>query len=134
MLFRSQERLMFGRKNKALVAHLQAVQGELTALRSELARRGAEIDAVHLDLRALTDRLGGVDDRVTQMATAITNQLHELDADIEKLAAMADAASAETVNELRANQVRIANEQARYAIALRQDLAELAELLRRNRA
>ncbi len=125
---------MFGRKNKALVAHLQAVQGELTALRSELARRGAEIDAVHLDLRALTDRLGGVDDRVTQMTTAITNQLHELDADIEKLAAMADAASAETVNELRANQVRIANEQARYAIALRQDLAELAELLRRNRA
>jgi len=125
---------MFGRKNKALVAHLQAVKGELTALRSELARRGAEIDAVHLDLRALTDRLGGVDDRVTQMTTAITNQLHELDADIEKLAAMADAASAETVNELRANQVRIANEQARYAIALRQDLAELAELLRRNRA
>jgi len=125
---------MFGRKNKALVAHLQAVQGELTALRTELARRGAEIDAVHLDLRALTARLGGVDDRVTQMTTAITNQLHELDADIEKLAAMADAASAETVNELRANQVRIANEQARYAIALRQDLAELAELLRRNRA
>ena len=125
---------MFGRKNKALVAHLQAMQGELNALRTELARRGEEIDAVHLDLRALTDRLGGVDDRVTQMTTAITNQLHELDADIEKLAAMADAASAETVNELRANQVRIANEQARYAIALRQDLAELAELLRRNRA
>ena len=125
---------MFGRKNKALVAHLQAMQGELNALRTELARRGEEIDAVHLDLRALTDRLGGVDDRVTQMTTAITNQLHELDADIEKLAAMADAASAETVNELRANQVRIANEQARYAIALRQDLAELAELLRRIRA
>ena len=125
---------MFGRKNKALVVHLQAMQGELNAIRSELARRGAEIDEVHLDLRALTDRLGGVDDRVTQMTTAITNQLHELDADIEKLAAMADAASAETVNELRANQVRIANEQARYAIALRQDLAELAELLRRNRA
>ena len=124
---------MFGRKNKELVARLQALQGELGALRAELARRGAEIDAVHIDLRALTDRLGGVDDRVTQMTTAITNQLHELDADIEKLASIADAASAETVNELRSNQVRIANEQARYAIALRQDLAELAELLRRNR-
>jgi uncharacterized protein YdcH (DUF465 family) len=67
------------------------------------------------------------------MTAAITNQLHELDADIERLSGMADAASAETVNELRANQVRIATEQARYAIALRQDLAELAELLRRNR-
>jgi chromosome segregation ATPase len=124
---------MFGRKSRELVAHLQALQGELLALRAELERRGEEIDAVHLDLRALTDRLGGVDDRVTQMTAAITNQLHELDADIEKLSAMADAASAETVNELRANQVRIATEQARYAIALRQDLAELAELLRRNR-
>ena len=124
---------MFGRKSRELVAHLQSLQGELLALRAELERRGEEIDAVHLDLRALTDRLGGVDDRVTQMTAAITNQLHELDADIEKLSAMADAASAETVNELRANQVRIATEQARYAIALRQDLAELAELLRRNR-
>jgi len=124
---------MFGRRNKELTEHLQAVQGELSTLRAELARRGAEIDAVHLEIRALTDRLGGVDDRVTQMTTAITNQLHELDADIEKLAATADAASAETVYQLRANQVRIANEQARYAITLRQDLAELAELLRRNR-
>jgi chromosome segregation ATPase len=129
-----QERLMFGRRNKELTEHLQAVQGELSILRAELARRGAEIDAVHLEIRALTDRIGGIDDRVTQMTTAITNQLHELDADIEKLAATADAASAETVNQLRANQVRIANEQARYAITLRQDLAELAELLRRNRA
>ncbi|MEY4400951.1 MAG: hypothetical protein RL072_816 [Actinomycetota bacterium] len=124
---------MFGRKSKALVAHLQSLQGELFALRAELERRGEEIDAVHLDLRVLTDRLSGVDDRVTQMTAAITNQLHELDADIERLSGMADAASAETVNELRANQVRIATEQARYAIALRQDLAELAELLRRNR-
>jgi len=67
------------------------------------------------------------------MTTAITNQLHELDSEIERLASTADAASAETVSELRANQVRIASEQARYAIALRQDLAELAELLRRSR-
>jgi uncharacterized protein YdcH (DUF465 family) len=67
------------------------------------------------------------------MTTAITNQLHELDSEIDRLAKTADAASAETVSELRANQVRIAGEQARYAIALRQDLAELAELLRRAR-
>ncbi|MFM7962844.1 MAG: hypothetical protein ACKPBF_02585, partial [Actinomycetota bacterium] len=59
--------------------------------------------------------------------------LHELDAEIERLSSTADAASAEAVSQLRANQVRIANEQARYAITLRQDLAELAELLRRSR-
>ena len=102
-------------------------------MRDELLRRGAELDRVQTDLRSIADRLGAVDDRVTHMTSALTNQLHELDSEIEKLAGIADSASAETVNELRANQVRIANEQARYAITLRQDLAELAELLRRSR-
>ena len=67
------------------------------------------------------------------MATELANQLHELDTELERLAQTADAASAETVTELRANQVRIASEQARYAITLRHDLAELAELLRKTR-
>jgi predicted nucleic acid-binding Zn-ribbon protein len=124
---------MFRRREKELVALVHGVQAELTMLREDIARRAAELDAVRGGLRALEDRLHGVDARVTHMTTAITNQLHELDSEIDRLAKTADAASAETVSELRANQVRIAGEQARYAIALRQDLAELAELLRRAR-
>jgi len=81
----------------------------------------------------LDSRLGSADARITQMATELTNQIHELDTELERLAQTADAASAETVTELRANQVRIASEQARYAITLRHDLAELAELLRKTR-
>lgn len=124
---------MFRRRAKELVALVHGVQAELTMLREDIARRAAELDAVRGGLRALEDRLHGVDARVTHMTTAITNQLHELDSEIDRLAKTADAASAETVSELRANQVRIAGEQARYAIALRQDLAELAEMLRRAR-
>ena len=124
---------MFRRRAKELVALVHGVQAELTVLREDIARRAVEVDAVRGGLQALEDRLRGVDARVTHMTTAITNQLHELDSEIDRLAKTADSASAETVSELRANQVRIAGEQARYAIALRQDLAELAELLRRAR-
>jgi predicted nucleic acid-binding Zn-ribbon protein len=124
---------MFRRRAKELVALVHGVQAELTVLREDIARRAVELDAVRGGLQALEDRLRGVDARVTHMTTAITNQLHELDSEIDRLAKTADAASAETVSELRANQVRIAGEQARYAIALRQDLAELAEMLRRAR-
>ena len=124
---------MFGRKWKEMHALLESVQGEVARLRDDLARRASQVDELRGSIRALEERLTGVDSRVTHMTTAITNQLHELDSEIEKLAQMTDAASAEAVGQLRANQVRIANEQARYAITLRQDLAELAELLRRSR-
>ena len=125
---------MFGRKWRTLHTHVDAIHAELVQLRDDLSRRSAELEHVRRGLGALEERLAGMDGRVTHMSTAITNQLHELDSEIERLSNMADLASADTVNHLRANQVRIANEQARYAIALRQDLAELAELLRRSRA
>jgi chromosome segregation ATPase len=125
--------MMFGRKWKEMQTLLASVQGEVSQLRDDLARRASQVDELRTSIHALEERLTGVDSRVTHMTTAITNQLHELDSEIERLAQTADAASAETVSQLRANQVRIANEQARYAITLRQDLAELAESLRRSR-
>ena len=125
---------MFGRKWRALHTHVEAIHAQLVQLRDELSRRSTELEDVRRDLGVLEERLIGMDGRVTHMSAAITNQLHELDTEIERLSHMADSASADTVDQLRANQVRIANEQARYAIALRQDLAELAELLRRSRA
>jgi chromosome segregation ATPase len=125
---------MFGRKWKSVEASLLTVQQEIVALRSEVDQRSSEIAVLRSTLQSLEDRLVGTDARVVQITTELTNQLHEIDSELERLATTADAASAETVTELRANQVRIANEQARYAITLRQDLAELAELLRKARA
>ncbi|MEY3616059.1 MAG: hypothetical protein RLZZ518_1061 [Actinomycetota bacterium] len=125
---------MFGRKWKSVEASLLTVQQEIVALRSEVDQRSSDIAVLRGTLQSLEDRLVGTDARVVQITTELTNQLHEIDSELERLATTADAASAETVTELRANQVRIANEQARYAITLRQDLAELAELLRKARA
>jgi Asp-tRNA(Asn)/Glu-tRNA(Gln) amidotransferase A subunit family amidase len=44
-----------------------------------------------------------------------------------------DGASAETIAQLQATQIRLATEQARYEITFRQDLAEIADQLRRPR-
>lgn len=125
---------MFGRRWRTLQEQVNAVRSELVRLNEELSRRSGQLDDMRRGFSVLEERLSGVDGRVTHMSEALTNQLHELDDEIERLSNTADSASADTVNQLRANQIRIANEQARYAIALRQDLAELAELLRRNRA
>ena len=46
----------------------------------------------------------------------------------------AHSATDEVIETLRAGQVRLANEQARYEIAFRADLAELAEKVRRQLA
>ncbi len=124
---------MFGRKWKTLDATLRSVQGELNSLRAEVEQRGTDISSMRSQLSVLEERLINADARVTQITTALTNQLHEIDTELDRLTQTADAASAETVTQLRANQVRIASEQARYAITLRQDLAELAELLRKTR-
>lgn len=66
------------------------------------------------------------------MTTELSNQIHELGAEIVALTKSSqDNASRESLEQLRVSQIRIANEQARYEIAFRQDLAELVEQIRR---
>lgn len=95
----------------------------------------------HVD--ELAERIAAVDARLTATSTELANQLTELGGDIEAISARqaetadtapvdpADTVDPETLDELRAAQERLANEQARYQIAFRQDLAQLAEDLRR---
>ena len=125
---------MFGGKWRALEASVREMRGHIETLQGNLAQRTEEIETIRKSLAAFEERLSGTDARVTHMTTEITNQLHELNSELEQLANGADAASATAVADLRNNQVRIASEQARYAITLRQDLAELAELLRKTRS
>lgn len=125
---------MFGGRWRALEASLQEMRSHIETLQGNLAQRTEEIETIRKHLAAFEERLSGTDARVTHMTTEITNQLHELNSELEQLANGADAASATAVADLRNNQVRIASEQARYAITLRQDLAELAELLRKTRS
>jgi hypothetical protein len=79
-----------------------------------------------------------LDQRLTNVSTELANQLSELGRDIDglgqRIPEVADGTvSDEVVDALRGGQVKLANEQARYEIAFREDLAALAEQLRRNR-
>ena len=76
----------------------------------------AAIDRLESSLGNLDQRIQRLDDRVTSVSTELANQLTEIGDDIEP---MHDSAE------------RLAAEQARYQIQFRQDLAELAERIRR---
>jgi hypothetical protein len=71
---------------------------------------------------------------MTAVSTELANQLNELGHDIDDLASPphTNGNGAEALTELRDGQVRLANEQARYQIAFREDLARLAEQLSRS--
>jgi DNA repair exonuclease SbcCD ATPase subunit len=111
-----------------------------------LAESVSATTATHGDqLSELRSRLVSVDARLDELTHALTNQLAELGHDVERLeagrtdaspehpAAVTDVeVSAARLEELRTNQVRIANEQARFAKALHEQLAELADELRRS--
>jgi predicted nucleic acid-binding Zn-ribbon protein len=94
----------------------------------------AELEAVRNQIARLTVRLEALDRRITTVSTELANQLGELSDDINTLGkrSEADAIDEATLAELRDAQTRLAGEQARYQIAFRQDLAEIAERWRRS--
>jgi hypothetical protein len=93
----------------------------------------AELEAVRAQIARLTVRLEALDRRITTISTELANQLGELSDDIDTLGKRTEAEAIDeaTLVELRGAQTRLASEQARYQIAFRQDLAEIAERWRR---
>jgi chromosome segregation ATPase len=109
---------------------------ELQAQVAELLTRAGANDT---EARAVREHMAVLDQRLTNVSTELANQLSELGRDIDglgqRIPEMAEGTvSDEVVDALRGGQVKLANEQARYEIAFRQDLASLAELLRHGRA
>ena len=94
---------------------LRAQLASINALEAEKSQRLEEVDGKIISLNA----------RVTQVGTEVTHQLGELSSDIDSLGQRAESALVD--------QVRLATEQARYQIAFRQDLAEVAELINKKR-
>ena len=92
-----------------------------------------DLDAIRTQITRLTVRLEALDRRITTISTELANQLGELSDDIETLGKRSEAEAIDeaTIIELRDSQIRLANEQARYQITFRQDLAEIAERWRR---
>jgi tetrahydromethanopterin S-methyltransferase subunit G len=130
--------MSFFRRTPRDSADLDRVRAELSRLdvamqhHDERARR---IETSDLTARfdALAERLDALDGRLTAVSTELANQLSEVGNDIEALNSRPPGTiiDEQTVDDLRDTQTRLASEQARYQIAFREDLARLAEQLRR---
>ena len=102
---------------------------------SSRARSRASTTAGPADPRLdeLADKLAELDARVTRCRPSWPTSSTELGNDIDALNARPAGRRSSTrrvLGEIRDGQVRLANEQARYQIAFREDLARLAEQLR----
>jgi uncharacterized coiled-coil DUF342 family protein len=108
---------------------------DLHAQVSQLMEKAASNDT---EARAVREHMAVLDQRLTNVGTELANQLSELGRDIDGLGQRVPEGpdgivSDEVVDALRGGQVKLANEQARYEIAFREDLAALAEQLRKGR-
>ncbi|MFM8311965.1 MAG: hypothetical protein ACKOAZ_08700 [Ilumatobacteraceae bacterium] len=138
----------------ALVSRLDSLTGKVMVIEqstaqaaagmadiAQLAERLAANDAA---VRANTEQLGALEQRITSVSIELANQINELGSDIDALASLPAGSTAggsepgsistlsdEVLDALRSAQVRLASEQARYEIAFREDLAALAEQIRR---
>ena len=123
-------------RNKKTQLAVEALQAEIASLRAEMGEQMAALAAERETARSTVDRLAGIEARVSGMGSELSRQLHELGTEIEELSKRAeDTGVAEMMDALKTTQVRLANEQARYEITFRQDLAALAnKLLQRQRA
>ena len=124
---------MFSR-NKQTQRAIEALQAEVAALRVDLYQQVEQLAIEKEMARAIADRLVSLDTRVSSMGSELSHQFQELGGEIEQLAkAVQNSGVNEIVDTIKASQTRLANEQARYEITFRQDLAALADkLLRRN--
>ena len=79
----------------------------------------------------LAERVDAMEARMVSISTELANQLSELSSELDKLDGDELQAAASALGELRDAQTHLAAEQARYQIAFREDLAELADRLGR---
>jgi hypothetical protein len=115
-------------RRAATPAEIEQVRSELASLRETIERHGSTTVELEGRLRAL-------DSRVTGVSTELANQLTELGHDIDALDGHdhGNGVDPAVLDEIRDGQVRLANEQARYQMAFREDLARLATELTRAR-
>ncbi|MEY4173247.1 MAG: hypothetical protein RI900_412 [Actinomycetota bacterium] len=106
------------------------------ALADQLGQLAERVASTDTTARRAGDQVAALEQRLDSVGTELANQLSELGRDIDGLAKHAAQAASGTVDEaviesLRNGQIKLANEQARYEIAFREDLALLAENLRK---
>ena len=134
---------LFGRSKKARQAELDAVRAQIAAISDQVQTLVRSETTQREQLEALLARLNGLDARIVQVGHEVTHQLGELSGDIDTLSARSNqlatdmgelTALPQMVDGVKSDQARLANEQARYEIAFRQDLAEIVEMLTKRRS
>lgn len=118
--------------------HAEAKLGDLAAANEAADQTPArDLDSeTRQHVGQLAEKVSALDSRVNQVSLELTNQLVELSGDLDRASLQADTTDlierlAAQLDDVTGGQERLANEQARYAIQFRADLAELAERLRR---
>lgn len=123
----------FKKFRKLVATDLDTLRAEFAQMRVDLDSTRKQLDEmININDKVVAD-LRVLDDRLMHMGREFANQIHELATGVDSLEKHADSVSAETVAELHDVQARLAAEQVRYEIAFRQDLAEIADQLRRAR-
>lgn len=110
---------------------------DTSALADQLAQLAERVSMNANETKQAREQAAALDARIASVSTELANQLTELGHEIDALAAREGGVaggqaeiSDEVIDALRTGQNRLASEQARYEIAFREDLAELAEQLR----
>jgi DNA repair exonuclease SbcCD ATPase subunit len=135
---------------KQQVAQLDVVNSKIASLddlNTRLTELAQRVTVTADDARQAKDQTASLHERISNVSVELANQLGELSREIDGIAGRAAAAAMpppapvfdplqtmaeELVDQLRISQVKLANEQARYEIAFRQDLAMLAEQVKRS--
>ncbi len=122
---------------RAAVAALTLRMAATEQLAEQLQQLAQRVDVSDASARQTHEQVAALEQRVDSVGQELANQISELGRDIDGLAERTADVAAGTVSDevmaaLRGGQIKLANEQARYEIAFREDLAALAEQVRRN--
>lgn len=125
----------------------RASQADLALVQQRVDEIVQRIDSFIASQEQATDqvsaRIASIDVRVEQVGREVVRQLEELSGDLDRVDERTNKIVADIVHlaevpqlveGVRSDQARLAHEQARYEIAFRQDLAELADIISKRRA
>ncbi len=131
----------------AKIASLDGLNGKLAELAEKVSHTSSDAKdasndakAASDEAKAATEQAASLHERISNVSTELANQLGELSREIDGLASQAaktptlqteQMVSPDVLDRLKSAQIRLANEQARYEIAFRHDLASLAEQVQR---
>ena len=137
------------------VPHDDELRDNVKALTYRVEVLAERMESSETRARQTSEQLIAIEHRMSAVSTELTNQVSELGRDIDGFGAYTSSngnghangngnghangngnghVSADLLTELQAAQIKLAAEQARYEIAFRQDLATLAEHVRRTKS